>query len=460
MSKVMFAMIATTAINRQFLRISQKNLFKFSIFNLFLILLTGLICSPVIVIASQVILPLISFKGAQMGAYPNSSLIEEKSGYLYGTTAQGGSHNRGTIFKLTPEKKLQTIVNFDGGNGWRPNSLVLGNDDNFYGTTETDGSLSDAQGGTIFRMTPNGKIITLFSFRNRYIIDTQSKSKSPGKHGLAPNNLILGKDGNFYGTTQYGGTLFGCGTIFKLTPNGELTTLVIFTGRRPKPNRESGATNNYASGCSPNTLIWGKDNNLYGASFDIESCPLTKQCGIIFRLHPSGKLTTLVSFDRDFKKIHGFRAYRPNSLVQGRDGNLYGTTMYGGAKQGTKGTFFRLTPDGIYTTLFMFHNGGPIEEKLNTRGQTPTSLMLGKDGDFYGTTLTGQGPSRDRPEDSTGGTIFKINTEGKYTHLGSFRSFSPSTENNPLVQAKNGVFYGVSLEGGEFGKGTIFQFTP
>jgi len=252
---------------------------------------------------------------------------------------------------------FQLLCEFNGTNGLNPLSgLVQGNDGNFYGTTYRGGAgytdYSDARGGkgTVFRITPNGALTTLVSF------DGWNGNKAKGA-------LVQESDGSFYGTTQRGGVI-DQGTVFKITTNGVVTTLYSFSnldGRWP-----SGG------------MVQGNDGNLYGTT-DLGGA---SDYGTVFQLMTNGALTTLFSFN-------GTNGRGPNGLVQGSDGNLYSTTVLGGAYG--HGTIFKITTNGTLTTLFSF-NG--------TDASQPKSLVQGSDGNFYGTTVEG-GPY-------FAGTIFRL----------------------------------------------------
>jgi uncharacterized repeat protein (TIGR03803 family) len=268
------------------------------------------------------------------GEWPEAALTLGNDGNFYGTTEYGGSSDDGTVFQVTTNGTLTTLVNFNGTNGACPvAALTLGTDGNFYGTTGGYNSGSSGY-GTVFQVTTNGTLTTLASFNYA--------------NGAYPQGLTLGTDGNFYGTTESGGSSSSnnCGTVFKVTTNGTLTTLVVFNG---------------GNGAFPGAgLTLGNDGNFYG----------TTQYGTVFKVTPNGTLTILVSFN-------GTNGERPQAaLTLGTDGNFYGTTTYGGSND--DGTVFQVTTNGTLTTLVSFNV---------TNGAYPVAaLTLGTDGNFYGTT--------------------------------------------------------------------------
>ncbi len=248
------------------------------------------------------------------GLSPQAALIQGSDGNYYGTTTGGGTPNiqntggHGTIFEMSPAGDLLQSVTVHGSNG-EPADLrapvIQASNGNFYGTSYEGGG--DTNAGTVFEFTPAGVVTTLHSFVG-----------GAGNTGTSPyDGLVQGSDGNFYGTTEYGGTA-NLGTIFKITPAGDYTVLVNFTG----PNGQQP----FAS------LIQAADGNLYGTA----SLGGTDSLGTIFQLTPAGVLTTIYNFSNN----EALGAFPRAALVQGSDGNLYGTTMGGGAN--SFGTIFRL----------------------------------------------------------------------------------------------------------------------
>lgn len=315
-----------------------------------------------------------------------------------------------------PAQTFTSLLSFDGSNGSFPQgSLVEGEDGNLYGTTP----YSNSGFGTVFVVTPTGELTTLYNFC------TPSNCIAGG----APYaGLIRARNGNFYGATAGSGYAPAYGTVFEITPNGELTTLYIFCSR---PNCIDGARP--FSG-----LVEARNGNFYGMTYRGG----THNAGTIFEITPEGKLTTLHSFCSEVNCGDG-EAPLLNTLVQGRNGNFYGTTPTGGAYG--FGIVFEITRTGKLTTLHSFDG---------TDGQTPLAgLLQGRNGHFYGTTA------------DHGGTIFEITPKGKLTTLYSFCSQPNCSDggvpNGALVQGRNGNFYGTTYAGGVHRRGgTVFEVTP
>ena len=222
------------------------------------------------------------------GIWPHAGLWQGTDGNFYGTTSSDeGAYADGTVFKITPSGTLATLHTFDGADGAIPDAgLVQGGDGNFYGTTGQGGANDDPSCdfggrvgcGTVFKITPGGILTTLYNFC----------SQPNCRDGSDPSaTLVQGRDGNFYGTAngQFGGT------VFKITPAGTLTTLYFFCSLQ-----------NCADGAYPRTLAQGSDGNFYGtavAGGTSSNCQLFSYngCGTVFKITPQGTLTTLYSFN-------------------------------------------------------------------------------------------------------------------------------------------------------------------
>jgi uncharacterized repeat protein (TIGR03803 family) len=375
-----------------------------------LAIVAAIITIGCITVSAQTLTTLHSFNGGD-GRSPEATLVQGSDGNFYGTTALGGAHFKGTVFKIDWTGSLTTLHSFSGspGDGAVPVAgLVQGTNGNFYGTTAFGGAFFQ---GTVFRMTSSGAITVLHSF-NSFL--------SEGAVPIA--GLVQGSDGNFYGTTALGGAHFK-GTVFKIDATGSLTTLHSFSG-----SPSDGATPVAA-------LVQGSDGNFYGTT----ASGGAHFQGTVFRISPAGALTVLHSFSG----YPGEGAVPFARLVQGSDGNFYGTTALGGAH--FKGTVFNIDATGSLTTLHSF-SGSPGE------GANPVAgLVQGSDGNFYGTTALGGTHFR--------GTVFNIDATGSLTTLHSF-SGSPSEGALPfagLVQGSDGNFYGTTVLGGAHGAGTVFK---
>ena len=373
-------------------------------------------------VSAQTLTTLYSFGGPD-GTTPIASLVQADDGNFYGTTYAGGGTGNGTVFRISPAGSLTNLYSFTGGSdGYRPYGLVRGTDGNFYGTTERGGTSNN---GTVFRISPSGSLTNLYSFTGG------------GDGGIPYAGLVRGSDGFFYGTTHAGGTStncnFGCGTVFRISPSGSVTNLHSFGG--------ADGANPYAA------LVQGNDGHFYGTT-QFGGTNGTTGFGTVFRISPSGNFTSLHSF------TGGSDGALPlGSLVQGVDGNFYGTTREGGTS-GT-GTVFRISPNGTLTNLYSFSGGND--------GAFPyAGLVQGSDGYFYGSTPFG-GTSTNCPEGC--GIVFRISPDGSLTNLHSFGGGDGAVLDAGLVQGSDGYFYGASGAGGAStncyggGCGTVFRLT-
>jgi uncharacterized repeat protein (TIGR03803 family) len=235
--------------------------------------------------------------------------VQGTDGNLYGTTYEGGANGvYGTVFEITPAGQLTTLHSFDYfDDGAYPQAgLVQATNGNFYGTTYWAGANG---GGTIFEITPAGQLTTLYSFC----------SQTNCTDGEEPEaGLVQATNGNLYGTTWSGGTNFD-GTVFAITLAGQLSTLYSFCS-------QPGCTD----GVDPHAgLIQATDGNLYGTT---ESGG-ANDFGTVFEITPAGQLTTLYAFG-----LTG--GARPGGGLLQANGNLYGMTEIGGSRDG--GTIFSL----------------------------------------------------------------------------------------------------------------------
>jgi uncharacterized repeat protein (TIGR03803 family) len=332
---------------------------------------------------------------------------------------------------------LTTLMSFNGFDGSEPyfSPLIQGTDGNFYGTTAYGGANCSPSGcGTVFKITPEGTLTTLYSF-------CVQEYCSDGAYPYA--GLVQSPDGNFYGTTSEGGANnLHAGTVFKITPAGNLTTLYSFC-----------VQTNCADGFYPTgTLVQGADGHFYGTTFsggigDAQYC--NGGCGTVFKITPKGTFATLHSFAGYNTEGSGPKS----GLAQSANGTLYGTTTGGGVYDTCSfgcGTVFKITPKGTLTTLHSF--AGPPND-----GAVPyASLVPADNGTFYGTTAEGGADAN--------GTVFKITPAGKLTTIYNFCVGTNCADGGDpqarLVLATDGNLYGTAVMGGAYAIGSIFKITP
>jgi uncharacterized repeat protein (TIGR03803 family) len=297
------------------------------------------------------------------GISPYGPIAQDSTGNFYTTTESGA------VFKITPEGGLTVLFTYPFTNNL-PFGVILAADGDLYGTTYEDGQYGL---GTVYKMTTGGAQTTLYNFC----------ATAPCPDGADPSGfLVQARDGNFYGTTTQGGINNG-GTIFKMSPAGELSTLYSFCSQ---PNCSDGS---YGF-----SLTQGRDGNLYGvaAQGGNPACTLgLAGCGTLFKITLAGAFTKLYTF---CSRTNCSDGTDPMVLVQATDGNFYGLTQLGGnSKCGVDGcgTAFKMNRSGILTTLHTFNSKDGFE---------PRGLTQGTDGNFYGTT-TGGGVGG-------AGTIFRL----------------------------------------------------
>ena len=400
------------------------------------------LCVATVVAAyAQTFNALTSFDGAN-GAFPFSSLVQGVDGDFYGTTNAGGisvtecAQGCGTVFRVTPSGRVTTLYSFcaqsNCPDGQNPSaSLVLASDGNFYGTTPVGGTKNG--GGTVFRITRGGVLTTLHNFGT--------------SDGYSPSGgLVEGSDGNLYGATALGGNRYAdAGTVYKISLAGSLTTLYTFSGSDGK--RPAGA------------LIQGSDGNFYGTTEQGG----TNNDGEVFKITPKGTLTVVYSFCSLANCLDGIQPTA--AVVQGTDGNFYGTTAPGAGLQCTGsecGTIFKLTPQGVLTTLYTFCQLPGCSD-----GYTPyAGLAEATDGNLYGVTAQG---GHGGPVCVGGcGTVFEVTPDGALTTIYSLCSefivldkrgncADGAGPEGGLLQATSGAFYGTPTAGGPYGEGMIFS---
>ena len=347
-----------------------------------------------------------SQSGFSDGADPTSALVQGSDGNLYGTTSQGGDHGYGTVFKINIQGLLARLYSFCS-----PQDCNDGAQPRAGLVQGTDGNFygTTINGGannygTVFKITPQGTLTTLHNFNFT--------------DGGAPYaGLVQATDGNLYGTTVDGPNV--AGTVFKVSTTGTFTNLHNF---------------NSTDGSYPMAALFQfQDGNLYGTT----SRGATNDRGTVFSITPGGTLTTLHIFDSsDGGDAEG-------AFIQGSDGNLWSTTRVGGVNN--SGTVFKMTPLGTVTTVY-----GLCSLQWCADGLAPfAGLVQASDGNYYGTTQLG-GINND-------GIVFKITPGGTLTTLHTFDGQDGAWPLSGLMQAVDGNLYGTTSGGGQSGAGTIFR---
>lgn len=372
---------------------------------------------------AQTFTTLAAFNGVNGTAPFFGSLVQSTNGNYYGSTVHGGKKGYGVIFQLTPAGKLTELYSFCAlascTDGTFPMvAPILGSDGNFYGTTYSGGNSSNS--GTVYKMTIGGKLTTLYSF-----CPTQ-----PCSDGVSPVGVIEGSNGNFYGVAQYGGA-YGDGTFFELTSLGEFRVLHSFCAQ---PGCGSGAN----PGASP---MQASNGNFYGTA----ARGGFHSGGVVYEITPAGSYKALYNFCSQTNCADG--SYPQSTLVQDANGNLYGTTLYGGAYG--DGTVFEITPSDQYIVLHSFNAND------DTDGGFPQSApTLANDGNLYGTTANGGNEGH--------GNIYQITPEGTYTSLYTFCNDSTCSAYDAaygLLQGTDGIFYGATADGGSHDEGVVYSFS-
>jgi uncharacterized repeat protein (TIGR03803 family) len=390
-----------------------------------------------------------STQSAPNGWFPQAGLVQGPDGNFYGVTTEGGTGGLscadttglsgcGTVFKLTKSGTLTVLHSFCGGGGCgslatdgaEPTGrLVFGTNGDLYGTTQ-EGGLYDGfyNQGTIFRISTSGSYEILHLF---------SGAAKTGDGGNPIAGLTLGSDGNFYGTTEFGGAS-EFGTVFKMTPSGTVTILHSFAENDPDGQQPRGA------------LVQASDGNLYGTCY----AGGANGWGTAFRISTKGTFTKIY----DFSQATGNIGNLPRAgLIQASDGNLYGTAWEGGAFA-TTGTIYQLTLAGDGTLKATFDP--------STTGFSPLgALVQGSDGRLYVTLQDDGGENSDEVQDQGAISLLNLGLKPPQPALYSFSPVSGKVgakvtlEFGPYVGATSVKFNGKSapfvVEGSEFIVATV-----
>jgi uncharacterized repeat protein (TIGR03803 family) len=373
------------------------------------------------------------------GAYPYAGLVQASNGDIYGTTSNGGVYDNhgGTVFRIAPGSEPTTLYSFcsqgypcpDGSGS--SGALIQANNGSLYGTTSGGGLEYDT--GTIFEITPSGVLTTLYKF-------CAQGGRCPD--GAGPSaGLVQASDGNLYGTTYNGGA-GDSGTVFRVSLGGALTTLYSFCS-------QPGCTD----GQFPQAgLMQAKDGYLYGTT---KADANGSDAGTVFRITLGGTLTTVYTFcSKGSTCPDGRSPYA--GLVQASDGSLFGTTYYGGrVGAGTGalgyGTVFRIVPGGALTTVYRF-----CARSGCTDGANPYSgLIQASDGNLYGTTSFGGASGYGSVfKITSSGALTSL-----YSFCSQSGCTDGENPYAGLVQASNGDLYGTTVYGGTHSDGTVFELS-
>ncbi|HUD45291.1 MAG TPA: choice-of-anchor tandem repeat GloVer-containing protein, partial [Candidatus Baltobacteraceae bacterium] len=313
------------------------------------------------------------------GAVPYASLVQGANGLLYGTTFEGGIDNAGVVFEVASNGTMSALYTFTNGvdGGFPEAGLVLANDGNFYGTTYEGGTNGT---GVVFKMTPAGGFSPLYSF-------TAIDKSGENQDGAYPSaGLIQATDGNLYGVTSTGGAN-GSGTLFKVSLGGSFGLVYTFSVVDIDGYNREGSAPQAA-------LVQSTDGNFYGTADEGGSNGL----GAVFEYVVSqSTVSPLYSF------LGAGDGSKPlAALVQGSDGDFYGTASEGGTNG--FGSVFKIASGGAFTPLYSFANG-------SDGGNPVASLVQGANGNFFGTST---GPQ------SGFGTVFEMTTNGALSTLYTF----------------------------------------
>jgi uncharacterized repeat protein (TIGR03803 family) len=382
-----------------------------------------------------------AFQGGSDGAYPYAGLIKDNTDTLYGPTSIGGGagcqgSGCGTIYTIAPDGTEGVFYAFQGGDdGDAPDgTLLIDNARNLFGVTGGGGGACSVNTGcgTVYKITPDGTESVLYAFQG-------------GEDGLVPlGNLVKDASDNLYGVTMEGGNFngsacseFGCGMVFEVQPNGSKITLYAFRGG-------SDGAYPYAG------LIKDASGNFYGTTSAGGICTANAAgCGTVYKIAPDGTESVLYTFQggNDGEMPEG-------SLTVDSAGNLYGTTVFGGDTEACTGdgcgTAFKISPSGAETVLYAFRAG-------NDGANPEAGLVMDEAGDFYGTTYFGGGAGCKKTGQLGCGTVFKLTPDMTESVLFAFKGRYGQYPTAGLLMGKHDILYGTATAGGKHNNGVVFS---
>jgi uncharacterized repeat protein (TIGR03803 family) len=388
---------------------------------------------------------LYTFTGDDDGSYPSGPLVFDTAGSMYGTTQFGGFNDRGTVFELSPKPGGWTetvLYRFLGltVDGTQPMSgVVLDKAGNLYGTTESGGNPACPGGcGTVFKLATNGGGAWTETLLHTFA----------GTDGFLPQgSLTFDTTGHLYGSAPYGGHALpcssdlGCGVVFQLTlgAGGHWSERILssFSGTAKGPSLLFA------------TPIFDSAGNLYGTT--LEGGPAN--AGTLFKLTPAavGKWTKKVLYT-----FNSYDGVSPGRLISDSSGNLYGATFGGGTF--ANGSIFKLTPNpnGSWTRTLLYSFKG------TTDGASPSPLTMDHAGNLYGTTRAGGNATCNNGYGC--GVVFELaqNPQGVWTQtvLHTFTGIDGNTPYDGVILDPAGNLYGTTFFGGSLNFGTVFELTP
>ena len=366
------------------------------------------------------------------GSSPNGDLIRDTAGNFYGTTQFGGSSNRGLIFKLDPTGKQTILYTFTGASdgGIPIGRLLPDSAGNFYGITALGGDPT-CSCGTVFKLTKNGSLKVLHSFKG---------GKDGSQNQGQPELGLVMVNGDLYGSASFGGVSgcdgnLGCGVLFKVTQSGKETVLHRFTGQ--------------ADGAFPQDLTRDKTGNIYGAT---GGSYMQGNGGTLFKLDTTGKLTTLYTFPG------GADGISPRwHLLRSASGVFHGVTQFGGNTTNCAissagcGVVFAVNASAKERVLHAFG-------KQVNGGEEPSGGLLDAAGNFYGVTVYGGTVNSTCTFGC--GVVYRVGGDGKYSVLYRFTGGTDGgLPSGSLTEDAAGNLYGAATVAGS-GNGVIYEITP
>lgn len=367
---------------------------------------------------------------ANDGGVPIANLVD-LHGSLYGTTEDGGTTSSrcalgcGTVFRISPDGNENVIYRFSGADGSNPAAGLIAFQGSFYGTTIAGGASNACGGGcgTIFKLSRNGKAETVLH------------SFTGGSDGAEPAAGLVRMAGAFYGTTQFGGTMkhlctSGCGTVFKVRTSGDESVVYRFKGQ--------------ADGAYPTAALYARQGNLFGTTeyggAVTRFC--ATGCGTLFKIDGTGVKKTL----HDFKYGSTDDGAYPAASLVSIGNELYGTTS-GGGKYGDGAVVTANSSSGTDRLLHSFRCC-----RIVTDGSYPVAALTVVNGELYGTTLEGGNGNH--------GTVFVVTTAGVESLLYQFVSRPDGQAPQASLTLLDGRLYGTTANGGSASLGTVFKIAP